>query len=75
MSNRLLGVAGMMLIAGALCAADNKGVRITELDNKLRVEINDELFTEGRATCIFLPAHWPGQEGHDPEFSHERSGG
>ena len=53
-----------MWIAGALCAADNKGVKITELDGKLRVELDGELFTEyifkGAPHVYFYPIIGPG---------------
>ena len=65
MANRLLRAAGMMLIAGAVYASDNKGVKITELDDKVRVEINGELFTEyvfkGAPHVYFYPVIGPGK--------------
>ena len=55
----------MMLMAGVLSAADNTGVKITELENKVRVEINGELFTEyhfkGAPHVYFYPVIGPGK--------------
>jgi len=89
MSNRLLGAAGMMLLAGTLWAAEGKGVKITELENKLRVEINGELFTEyhfkGAPHVYFYPVIGPQKtpmtrnfpmkevEGEERDHVHHRS--
>jgi hypothetical protein len=89
MSNRLIGAAGMLLIVGALCAAENKGVKITELDGKVRVEVNGELFTEyvfkGAPHVYFYPVIGPGGtamtrnfpmkevEGEERDHVHHRS--
>ncbi len=89
MSNRLRGAAGVMLIAGALCAAENKGVKITESDNKVRVEVNGELFTEyvfkGAPHVYFYPVIGPNKtpitrnypmkdaDGEERDHPHHRS--
>ena len=78
-----------MLIVGTVCAAENKGVKITELDNKLRVEINGELFTEyifkGAPHVYFYPVIGPGKtpitrnypmkdvDGEERDHPHHRS--
>src|SRR4026208_1947329 len=89
MSYRLLGAVGTIFIVGALCAAENKGVKITELENKLRVEVNGELFTEyvfkGAPHVYFYPVIGPGKtpitrnypmtdaDGEERDHPHHRS--
>src|SRR5687767_6563141 len=89
MANRVLGVAGIVLLAGTLWAADSKGVKITELENKVRVEIDGELFTEyvfkGAPHVYFYPVigpqkipitrNWPMKEieGEERDHVHHRS--
>ena len=89
MCNRLHGVVGVMLVAGALCADENKGVKITELDNKVRVEVNGELFTEyvfkGAPHVYFYPVIGPNKtpitrnypmkdaDGEERDHPHHRS--
>lgn len=87
MSSRWL--AGLIFLAGALCAAEPKGVKITELDGKMRVEIDGELFTEyifkGAPHVYFYPVIGPGKipmtrnwpmkevEGEERDHVHHRS--
>ena len=89
MAKRLLGVAGIIMVTVSLCSAGEKGVKITELDDKVRVEINGELFTEyhfkGAPHVYFHPVIGPGKtpmtrnfpmkqvEGEERDHVHHRS--
>src|SRR6185503_17257997 len=89
MSKRLLGVLGIMVTAVTLYASENKGVKITELDGKVRIEVNGELFTEyvytGAPHVYFYPVighnktpitrNYPMKnvEGEDRDHPHHRS--
>ncbi len=61
-----LALAGTLLLAQSLTAvaANSDGVKITQLENKCRVEINGELFTEyvfaGAPHVYFYPLLGPG---------------
>ena len=73
LSKLFIGIAG--LSGPACCApkpptpaatpASSQGVQITQLADRLRVEINGQLFTEyylpGCSATLLLPAHWAGR--------------
>jgi len=89
MSLKSLVPAASVAIALSLSAADHSGVKITEAADKLRVEINGELFTEycfqGAPHVYFYPLIGPGglpitrnwpmkeAEGEERDHPHHRS--
>jgi hypothetical protein len=89
MFQNFFAIAGSMLVASALQAQAQGGVKLTEQDDKVRVEIGGKLFTEYHFKDVpkpFLyPIHGPGElpmtrnfpmkkvEGEDTDHPHQRS--
>src|SRR5262245_55494089 len=81
---RLIAVTMACLAALAVKAATNSGVQLTKLDDRVRVEINGQLFTEyvfkGAAkpycypiigpTGVGMTRDWPLKETPDEEHDH-----
>ena len=74
-----LSVAGLFTAQAAdtgAAPASGQGVQITELADRVRVEINGELFTEYHFREVprpyLLPGHGPRRVGHDAGLADEK---